>query len=94
MKDEKIVEARKMLCSYIGQIARAKGLTTYKLAEMTGFKQPNIQRMLSGKYSPTLDNFMILCEAIDTYVFIIDKTSDDDLAQLMKDRWRYPGQES
>jgi len=88
------MEARKMLCHYLGDVARQKGLSTYKIAEITGFKQQNVHRMLSGKYAPTLDNFIKLADAIDVYFFIIDKNSDDDLAELMKNRWRRPGEAS
>lgn len=91
MKDEKVIEARKMLCAYLGQVAREKGMSTYKIAEITGFKQPNVHRMLSGRYAPSLDHFIMLCDAINTYIFIIDKNADDDFTQLMRDRWRRPG---
>jgi transcriptional regulator with XRE-family HTH domain len=87
MNQEKIQEARIMLCHYLASLAKEKGLTTYKIAEITGFKQPNVHRMLSGRYAPSLDNFIKLCDAIQTYVFIIDKNADDDLAVLMKNRW-------
>jgi DNA-binding phage protein len=92
MKDEKIIEARKMLCKYLADVAREKGLSSYKIAELTGFKQQNVSRMLLGHYAPTLDNFIMLCEAIQTYIFIIDKdTADDDLVKTMKDRWNRAG---
>lgn len=91
MNEEKIVEARIMLCNYLASLAKEKGLSTYKLAEMTGFKQPNVHRMLAGKYSPSLDNFIKLCDAIGVYIFILEKESQDDLAQIMRDRWRRPG---
>lgn len=44
--------------------------------------------MLSGKYPPSLDNFIKLAEAIGVYFFIIDKnTPDDELVNIMKNRW-------
>ena len=87
----KILEARKMLCQYLRETAKAKGLSTYKIAELTGFDQPNVHRMLSGEHNVTLDNFITLCDVINTYIFIIDKEADDDLVETMKNRWRRPG---
>lgn len=91
MNDRKITEARIMLCHYLASLAKEKGLSTYDIARITGFKQPNVHRMLTAKYAPTLDNFIRLADALDAYIFIIDKNADDDLTQLMRDRWRRPG---
>jgi transcriptional regulator with XRE-family HTH domain len=92
MKDEKIIEARKLLCKYLGDLAKEKNLTTQKIAEITGFKQQNVSRMLLGHYAPTLDNFIMLCDAIQTYIFIIDKdATTNDLVMMMKERWNRPG---
>lgn len=91
MNEEKITEARKMLCQYLSLVAKEKGLSTYKIAEITGFKQQNVSRMFAGRYAPSLDNFIKLCDAIGVYIFILEKESQDDLAQIMRDRWRRPG---
>ena len=93
-KDEKIIEARKLICKYLCDIAREKKLSTYKIADMTGFKQQNVSRMLRGLYAPTLDNLLRLCEAIQCYVFVIDKEADDDLVEMMKCRWKRAGDEN
>lgn len=91
MKDPVIVEARKMLVEYLKQQAHDKGLSTYKLAELTGMDQPNIHRIFSGKYSPTMDTFMLLARALNCYIFIIDKNADESTAELMNQRWRRSG---
>jgi len=56
MNDVKIIEARKMLCSYLAQVAKEKGITTYDIANLTGFQRTNVSRMINGRYSPSLDN--------------------------------------
>lgn len=57
------------------------------LADKAGFERSNVNRMLNADYSPTLDNFLKLCEASSCYVFIIDKEADEDTATLMRERW-------
>lgn len=94
MKSDKIIAARKMLCQYLGEVAKEKGISTYEIAVKTGFLQPNVSRMLSGRYSPSIDNFMILADAIGCYFFIIDKEEDTELAEMMKKRWQRKSQEN
>mgnify|MGYP002141786480 FL=1 len=76
-----------MLLSHIREQIDAKGITQDMIAKKTGFTQSNISRMLSAKYPPTLDNFITLCEAANCFLFIIDKNAEDDLRELMRNRW-------
>lgn len=87
MSEEKYKESRIMLCRYLFDIAREKGISQEEIARRTGFTQANVSRMLSGKYAPTLDNFLKLATAVDCFFFIQDKESDDDIVQLMHDRF-------
>jgi transcriptional regulator with XRE-family HTH domain len=84
---KKIEAARKLLLNYIRQQMSEKSITQEMLAEKTGFTQSNISRMLNAKYSPSIDNFLILCEAVNCFVFIIDKDADEDAANSMRNRW-------
>ena len=94
MKDPKIIEARKMLCRYLGDTARERGISTYEIAEKTGFDRPNVSRMLNGHYAPTMDNFIKLCDAIGVYIFIVDKEGEGDLVEMMKERWKRKGDDN
>ena len=86
--NEKIIEARKMLCRYLVNVAKEKGISQYEIAAKTGFLQSNVNRMLQGRYAPTLDNFIRLAEAVGVYFFVIDKENpDDELVETMKKRW-------
>lgn len=90
---ERYRQARVMLCQYLRERAREKGITYEAIAEKTGFTQSNVSRMLSGKFSPSLDNFMRLADAIEAYFFVIDKDEKEtDLVKMMKNRWGEPGQ--
>lgn len=92
INEEKYKAARLMLCRYIKDLAKEKGVTQEEIAARTGFKQNNVSRMLSGDYSPSLDNFIRLAEAVDCFFFIIDKEHGSDLTEVMKNRWERPGQ--
>lgn len=84
---KKIEIARKMLLDYIREQMTTKGITQEMLSKKTGFTQSNISRLLNAKYSPSIDNFLILCEAVNCYIFIIDKDADEDTAKAMRNRW-------
>lgn len=88
MKDPVITEARKMLVKYLHDEVIQKGISIDQLSEKTGMDPSNITRIFSGKYSPSIDIFLILCRALDCYIFVIDKNADDDLVEMMKNRWR------
>lgn len=84
----KYQQARIMLCQYLYDVAKEKGISHDKIAEITGFTRTNVSRMLSGKYSPSIDNFLKLADAIGVYFFIIDKDDEDaELVEMMKNRW-------
>lgn len=56
--------ARKMLIEFVKQYAEFAGVSQTKLAELTGLHQSNINRVLSGKYSPELDTFLKIAGAL------------------------------
>jgi predicted transcriptional regulator len=64
MTDIKIEAARRRLLDAIREHMDANNITQEDAAKKTGFIQSNIIRMLAGKFPPTLDNLLILCEAV------------------------------
>lgn len=86
MKDEKYTEAGRMLLGFIKSEAKAKGITEQSIADKTGFIQQNVNRMLSGKYMPSLDNFINLAEAVNVYFFLESKDSKTPSAEAMRTR--------
>lgn len=63
---------RQRIGNRIKELRQAKGLSTYQLAEMTGFKQPNIVRIEQGRYAVRLDTLTIICEALGCTVEIVE----------------------
>jgi|GEM_PF-1916930 len=55
---------RKKICAWLKEQAELRDLTYGDIAAKTGFIESNISRMLAGKYPPTLDNLLILADAI------------------------------
>lgn len=68
MKDEKYTEASKRMMADLKKIAEDKGMTYETISENSGFIVSNVKRMLEGKYSPDLDNFLKLADAIGVFV--------------------------
>jgi len=86
-EEQKFKEARKMLLQYLKRVAYEKKISPTEIAAKTGFTENNVIRMLAGRYSPTLENFIKLANSVGVYFFIIDKDEDSDLVTLMKNRW-------
>lgn len=64
------VFARKILIEFVKQAAADRGMTQTEIARITGLKQSNIARVLSGKYSPTLDTFLKIAGALNLHIDI------------------------
>lgn len=86
MNQKKIEEARKLLCAHLGELAKEQGLTHQQIADATGFQRNSVTRMLSGRFPPTLDSFLKLCDAIGVYIFVEPKDADTEMATLMRNR--------
>jgi len=68
MKNEKYTEAGRKMLGFLKSEAEKKGITNQAISDKTGFTQPNVNRILNGRYSPTLDNFLNLADAIHVKV--------------------------
>ncbi len=65
-----IVETkRKIILKTLSKIARSKNISHAEIEKRTGIERPNITRMLSGKGSISIDNLLVLAEAIDVKIF-------------------------
>jgi len=74
MKNEKFTEAGRMLLRFLHQEAKNKGITQEQIAERSGFIKSNVNRMLNYRYSPTLENFLILAESIGVRIELHSET--------------------
>lgn len=84
MSEKKYEEARRMLCLFLKEEAAKKGITNEVIAQCTGFGSANVSRMLSARYSPSLDNFLKLADAIGVNFFMESKDSPSDNNQLFE----------
>ena len=55
------------------KIAVKKNLSTYDLAELSGIRQPNISRIFSLRYSPTLKILLKIANAVGSEIIIRQK---------------------
>ena len=62
---EEIKQERLKLVTQLKELAKEKGLTQEQLAERTGLIQSNINRIFSGKYSPSLDLLLLIAQAMN-----------------------------
>jgi len=83
MSNQKHQQARQTLCLFLKTEAIAKGLSQQDLADKCGWHQQTVQRILSGKISPTLDNFIKLADAVGVNFFMQSKDSTTLFEQAM-----------
>lgn len=70
--DEIVKYERERLGKKIEGIMKERNLNQSKLAILTGLKQPNISRILKGKYSVTFDILFKIATALDVKVDFFD----------------------
>jgi transcriptional regulator with XRE-family HTH domain len=75
MSNDKYIQARLTLCLFLKSEAETKGITQQQIADKCGWHQQTVQRMLSGKFAPSLDNFIKLADAIGVNFFMESKDS-------------------
>lgn len=56
-------QLRKQLLSCLLQICNSKQLSFDEIGELTGFKPVTVRRILEGRFSPNLDQLLLLCLA-------------------------------
>ena len=64
---------RERIGQRIREIMNKQGISTTKLAEMTGLKQPNIQRIISGRYSTGIDILSKIAYALCCDIDLIER---------------------
>jgi len=60
------------LTSKLKAIAKEKGISTYKMSELTGIAQPNIHRTLSGKNNPNIETLYNIAKALNYEIILSD----------------------
>lgn len=68
-----IERLRKKLLEKIQDHMVANNITQEEAAEKSGFIQSNISRMLAGKYAPSIDQILTLCQAVGLRVELVSK---------------------
>ena len=58
------IETRKQLIEQLIRYRKAKKITQADISESTGIQRPNISRLESGKYNPTLDMIVRVADSI------------------------------
>ena len=75
MKNDKYTESARMLVDFLKAQAKEKRITETEIARRTGLKQQNVNRLFSGKYLPSLDNFLKISDAIDFQIEVKPKAA-------------------
>ena len=64
------LETRKELIEQLIRYRKSKKITQADISEITGIQRPNISRLESGKYNPTLDMIVRVADSIGLEVEI------------------------
>ena len=71
------LETRKNLIEQLIKYRKAKKITQADISDSTGIQRPNISRLESGKYNPTLDMIVRVADSIGLEVEITLKEKNN-----------------
>jgi transcriptional regulator with XRE-family HTH domain len=84
---EYLLEVRRLIGAWLREFRAEKKLSQAELGEQMGFDQATIAKIESGKWNFGIDTLTIFAVHLDFYIFLIEKKSNDPLAELMRKRW-------
>lgn len=58
----------KKLAERIIEIRKSKGISQIELGTMCNFEKPNMSRIESGKYTPSLTTLLKISDALDVHI--------------------------
>lgn len=86
--NEKILhEARELIAGFLKERRLELGMTIDQVADHTGLGRMTIMRMENANFWPGLKQYLILCEALHLFPFLVPFESDHQFAKMMRDNW-------
>ena len=73
INEQVILTARQKVGQYLQSIREEKQLTYYAVAKLAGLSIEQVQSIEAGDKSYTIDSFLKITHALDTYFFMEDK---------------------
>lgn len=86
LNPEYALEIRKILGNHFKEVRLSKGLTQHQLAEKMGIESKTVSKIELGVWNFSLDFLILFVHHLDLYLFLPEKSSNDDLVELMKNR--------
>lgn len=84
---EYIEQVRQLIGQWVAEFRKQKGLTQAQLAKELGVSHPTVSKIEAGKWL-SIEMLIRLSVHLDFYLFLLEKDSKDELAVMMRNRWK------
>lgn len=84
---EYISQVRQLIGQWVAEFRKQKGLTQAQLAKELGVSYPTVSKIEAGKWL-SIEMLIRLSVHLDFYLFLLEKDSNDELAVMMRNRWK------
>lgn len=84
---EYIEQVRQLIGQWVAEFRKQKGLTQAQLAKELGVSYPTVSKIEAGKWL-SIEMLIRLSVHLDFYLFLLEKDSNDELAVMMRNRWK------
>jgi DNA-binding XRE family transcriptional regulator len=86
LNPEYALEVRKILGNHFKEVRISKKLTQVQLAQKMGIESKTVSKIEKGVWNFSLDFLILFVHHLDLYLFLPEKSSEDDLVKLMIER--------
>lgn len=94
MNEKVLNDARALISGFLKDRRIELGITQEQLADKSGMGIATIKRFESGKFWLNLKQYLILCHHLKCYPFVEAVESNNELAKMMRERWKRKGDEN
>lgn len=87
MEETPELVARRRIGAWLREMREEKKMSQDELAAKLKVHRATVSKIEAGKWAFSIDVLFKFCIALDAYVFLLPKDSNDELAELMRNRW-------
>lgn len=90
MREEVLLEARKLISGFLKSRREELGYSQQHLADLTGMGVATIRRFESGRFWLNMKQYLMLCHHLKCYPFLATLEGDEEFSKMMRERWNRP----
>lgn len=94
LSPEYSLEVRKILGNHFKTVRESKGISQETLSKKMGIERSTVSKIEKGVWNFSIDFLILFIHHLDLYLFLPEKSTNQNLIELMRERHNRPNQEN